>query len=107
MSDATEQTVNAVVDAASTAITAASTLAGPYAPVVNMVVAGVRALISFAEQLGHGDAVREALDAELAAGRQKTDEALAAKAHPTKVSPSMAIAADGTILHVPAPESKL
>jgi hypothetical protein len=75
------RTAAAIVDVVAAAVTAASPLAGPMAPVVQMIVGGIRALISFAEQLGHGDAVREALDAELAAGRQATDAALAKK-HP-------------------------
>jgi hypothetical protein len=79
MNPADQATADAIVSAVSTAVTAAAPLAGPWAPVVVMVVQGVRALVSFAEQLGHGDAVREALDAELAAGRQATDAALAAK----------------------------
>ena len=79
MNDQDQATADAIVSAVSTAVTAAAPLAGPYAPIVVMVVQGIKALISFAEQLGHGDAVREALDAELAAGRALTDRALAAK----------------------------
>ena len=42
-----------------------------------------RGLLSLAEQLGHGDAVRAMLDAELASARQATDAALARKhGHP-------------------------
>lgn len=49
------------------------------ADVVRIVIEGVRALVSLATQLGHGDAVKAALDAELAASRALTDDALAAK----------------------------
>lgn len=52
------------------------------AQIIDLVLSGVRALISLAEQLGHGDAVREALDAELAASRSITDRALDEKHRP-------------------------
>jgi hypothetical protein len=74
-----EKTANAIIDAVSAAVVAAAPLAGPAAPAVVMGVAGVRAIVSLLEQLGHGDAIREALDAELVAGRALTDKALAAK----------------------------
>lgn len=51
------------------------------AEIVEIAVRAIQAIISLADQLGHGDAVREALDAELAAGRQATDEALRRKHH--------------------------
>ena len=49
------------------------------AEIIELAVMGIRAIISLADQLGHGDAVRAALDAELAAGRAMTDDALRRK----------------------------
>lgn len=79
MNPSDQATADAIVSAVTTAVTAAAPLAGPYAPIVVMAMQGVRAIVSFVEQLGHGDAMREALDAELAAGRALTDRALAEK----------------------------
>ncbi len=74
-----EKVAGQIIDAVAAAVTAAAPLAGPYAPAVVLGVSGVKAIVSLIEQLGHGDVIREALDAELAAGRQATDAALAAK----------------------------
>lgn len=82
MNPADEKTANDIIDAVASAVTAAAPLAGPYAPAVVLGVQGVKAIVSLLEQLGHGDAVRAALDAELASGRQLTDAALYAKHHP-------------------------
>lgn len=49
------------------------------AQVIEIAVSAIRGVISLAEQLGHGDAVKAALDAELAAGRKANDDALARK----------------------------
>ena len=77
MTDEDQKNLDAIVDTVSAAITAGAPVAGPYAPIVVLIVQAVRGLIGLAEQLGHGDAVKAALDAELAAGRQLTDAALA------------------------------
>lgn len=79
MNEQEQKTAEQIVDVVTAAVTAASPLAGALAPEVLMGVAALRAVLSLMRQLGHGDAVREALDAELAAGRQATDAALAAK----------------------------
>ena len=82
MTDQTEQTVNQIADGVVVAGEAIAPALGAPGVILATILQGIRALISLAEQLGHGDAIREALDAELAAGRQKTDEALAAKVYP-------------------------
>jgi hypothetical protein len=74
-----DQIADQIIDSVSAAVTAAAPLAGAAAPAVVLGVAGVRAIISLVRQLGHGDAIQEALNAELAAGRALTDEALAEK----------------------------
>lgn len=82
MTNKDEQTINAIVDAVTAGVTAAAPLAGAFAPEVLGGMAAIRAIVGFVEQMGHGDAIKELLDAELAAGRQKVDEALAAKVYP-------------------------
>jgi ferritin-like metal-binding protein YciE len=67
--------VGVVTDAA----VAAAPLTGEAAPFVVMGAASIRAILSLAEQLGEGDAVRALLDSELATARQATDAALDAK----------------------------
>jgi hypothetical protein len=47
--------------------------------IVQWVIAGVGAIISIAEKLGHRDAALSALDGVLALARKKTDEDLLAK----------------------------
>jgi hypothetical protein len=49
------------------------------AQIVDIAVSAIRGVISLAEQLGQRDAVLAALDATLAAARQRTDADLAAK----------------------------
>jgi len=81
-----QKTAEQIIEAVTAAVTAAAPIVAAAvpaaAPEVIMGVAALRAVLSLLKQLGHGDAVREALDAELAAGRQATDAALAAKHHP-------------------------
>jgi hypothetical protein len=81
-----QKTADEIIGVVEEAVTAAapivSTVVPEVAPEVVMVVAGLRALLSWAKQAGHGDVVREALDAELATGRQATDAALTAKHNP-------------------------
>lgn len=79
MNESTEKTLNEIVAVVTTAATAAAPLAGEAAPLVLMGAAGIKAIVSLAEQYGHGDAVRALLDAELASARQATDTALVAK----------------------------
>lgn len=68
--------LDAVADAV---VTGAPLVARETAPFVALAVGGIRAIISLAIQLGHGDAIVTALDAELALARKATDEALDAK----------------------------
>ena len=79
MNDSTEKTVNSIADAVVSATDVVAPALGAAGPIVDAAMHAARALVSFLVQLGHGDAVKEMLDAELAAGRQATDAALAAK----------------------------
>jgi hypothetical protein len=83
MNEKDQQTADQIIAVVEDAVTAAAPVVSAVVPEVSpevlMVVAGLRALLSWAKQAGHGDVVREALDAELAAGRQATDAALASK----------------------------
>lgn len=74
LSDA-ERIVGVVADA----VSAASPLAGPYAPIVSLGAAGIKAIFDELVSLGHGDAIKEALDAQLAEARHLDREALKAK----------------------------
>lgn len=75
-----EKVAGQIIDAIVDAVTVVAPLTGTAAPALVLISRGIRALYSLAEQLGHGpDAVQAALDAELAAGRQATDAALAKK----------------------------
>ena len=51
------------------------------AEIVQIAVTGVQAILSLAESLGQRDAVLSALDATLAAARQRTDADLQRKHH--------------------------
>lgn len=85
MNEQDQKTADQIITVVEEAVTAAapivSSVVPEVAPEVLMGVAALRAILSLMKQLGHGDAVREALDAELAAGRAATDAALDAK-HP-------------------------
>jgi hypothetical protein len=76
-------TARKIVDVVAEGVNAVTPLiagaAPEVAPFVPLALGGVRALLSFADQLGHGDAVRASLDAELAAARAATDDALERK----------------------------
>ena len=86
MNEQDQKTAEQILSVVEQAITAAAPIVAGVvpaaAPEVIMGVAALRAVLSLMRQLGHSDAVREALDAELAAGRHATDEALAAKHAP-------------------------
>ena len=83
MTEQDQKTADEIIAVVEEAVTAAAPIVAGVvpaaAPEVLMAVAALRAVLSWAKQLGHGDVVREALDAELAAGRQAVDAALAAK----------------------------
>lgn len=83
MDPTTEKIVNQVADGIVGAVSAIAPALGGAGPIVALIVAIARGMLSLAEQLGHGDAVRAMLDAELATARQATDSALARKhGHP-------------------------
>lgn len=74
MNPETEKTVNQIADAVVSVVSAAASALGPAAPVVLLVTQSARGLLALAEHLGHGDAVRAALDAELAEARRLARE---------------------------------
>lgn len=75
-----EKVAGQIIDAIVDAVTVVAPLTGTAAPALVLIARGIRALYSLAEQFGHTeDALQAALDAELAAGRQATDEALKLK----------------------------